>query len=76
MACAEGVDYSLDHLTELWNCTNWQDLALVENNQQGVDSPAFTPGPYCADAEALTMRFTDWYCATARAYLEDSLGRA
>ncbi len=66
----EGVDYDLEHLTELWNRTNQQDLALVENNQQGVDSPAFTPGPYCADAEALTMRFTDWYCATARAYLE------
>jgi glycine betaine catabolism A len=72
----QGVDYSLDHLTELWNRTNRQDLALVENNQQGVDSPAFTPGPYCADAEALTMRFTDWYCATARAYLESRRGRA
>jgi len=71
----EGVDYDLTHLTELWNRTNQQDLALVENNQQGVDSPAFTPGPYCADAEALTMRFTDWYCATARTYLEGCHGR-
>ncbi|HEX4196542.1 MAG TPA: aromatic ring-hydroxylating dioxygenase subunit alpha [Caulobacteraceae bacterium] len=71
----EGVDYDLDHLTELWNRTNLQDLALVENNQQGVESPAFTPGPYCADAEALTMRFTDWYCAAARAYLERHNGR-
>jgi len=72
----EGVDYSLEHLTELWNRTNQQDLTLVETNQQGVDSPAFTPGPYCADAEALTMRFTDWYCATARAYLEQCRGQA
>jgi len=72
----EGVDYSLEHLTELWNRTNQQDLTLVETNQQGVDSPAFTPGPYCADAEALTMRFTDWYCAAARAYLEQHSGQA
>jgi len=71
----EGVDYSLEHLTELWNRTNQQDLTLVETNQQGVDSPAFTPGPYCADAEALTMRFTDWYCAAARAYLEQCRGQ-
>jgi glycine betaine catabolism A len=72
----EGVDYRLEHLTELWNRTNQQDLTLVETNQQGVDSPAFTPGPYCADAEALTMRFTDWYCATARAYLGQCRGQA
>jgi len=66
----EGADYDLADLTELWDRTNRQDLALVENNQRGVVSPGYRPGPYCADAEALTMRFTDWYCAKARAYLE------
>ena len=30
----EGVDYDLDHLTELWTRTNLQDRDLVENNQQ------------------------------------------
>ncbi len=70
----EGVDYDLAHLTELWNRTNQQDLALVENNQQGVESPGYRPGPYCADAEALTMRFTDWYCAKARDFLERRRG--
>jgi Rieske 2Fe-2S family protein len=70
----EGVDYDLAHLTELWNRTNQQDLALVENNQRGVASPGYRPGPYCADAEALTMRFTDWYCARARDYLESAHG--
>lgn len=72
---AEGVDYDLDPLTELWNRTNQQDLALVETNQLGVNSPGYEPGPYCADAEALTMRFTDWYCATATAFLEREHGR-
>ncbi len=70
----EGVDYDLAHLTELWNRTNLQDLGLVENNQQGVESPGYRPGPYCADAEALTMRFTDWYCAKAREFLETKHG--
>ena len=67
----EGVDYTLDDLTRLWTVTNLQDRALVENNQMGVDSLGYRPGPYCADAEALAIRFVDWYCAKARAYLRE-----
>jgi Rieske 2Fe-2S family protein len=70
----EGVDYSVEGLTALWTRTNLQDRDLVENNQMGVDSPAFRPGPYSPDAEALTLRFTDWYCQAARAYLEVQTG--
>ena len=66
----EGVDYSLDELTDLWTRTNLQDRALVENNQAGVDSPGYRPGPYSPDAEALALRFTDWYCGAARTYLQ------
>ena len=66
----EGVDYDLDRLTELWSRTNQQDLELVENNQRGVQSPGFRPGPYSPEAEALTMQFVDWYCDTATAYIE------
>jgi Rieske 2Fe-2S family protein len=65
----EGVDYTLDDLTALWTRTNLQDRALVETNQLGVDSPGYRPGPYSVDAEALALRFTDWYCDTARNYL-------
>jgi len=61
----EGVDYDLDRLTHVWNQTNLQDLALVENNQRGVNAAGYTPGPYSPDAESLALRFTDWYCATA-----------
>lgn len=67
----EGVDYTLDDLTRLWTVTNLQDRALVENNQMGVDSLGYRPGPYCADAEALAIRFVDWYCTTARGYLRE-----
>ena len=66
----EGVDYDIGTLTDLWTRTNWQDKELSENNQRGIFSPGYTPGPYSPDAESLTMRFVDWYCATAGHYLE------
>ena len=65
----EGVDYHLDQLTDLWTRTNNQDKWLAENNQRGVNSPGYTPGPYSQDAEMLAQRFTDWYCNTADAYI-------
>jgi len=66
----EGVDYNVDDLAELWTRTNIQDRELVENNQRGVDSPGYRPGPYSPEAEALAIRFVDWYCAKARAHLD------
>ena len=65
----EGVDYDLDRLTHLWTATNLQDRDLVETNQRGVNSPGYTPGPYSVDAEALALRFVDWYHDTAKAYV-------
>ena len=65
----EGVDYDVDKLIELWNTTNLQDRDLVENNQAGVDSFGFKPGPFSTEAEALAIRFVDWYCRTAGAYI-------
>jgi Rieske 2Fe-2S family protein len=65
---AEGVDYHLENLVALWLTTNKQDIELVENNQQGVSGMGYVPGPYSEEAEALVIRFTDWYCrAAARA---------
>ena len=68
----EGVDYSVETLTDLWTRTNLQDKALAENNQRGIFSPGYTPGPYSPDAESLAMRLVDWYCATARRYLDEA----
>lgn len=61
----EGTDYDLDRLKELWLKTNAQDKALAENNQRGVLSPGYRPGPYSPDAEPLVLRFADWYCQRA-----------
>ena len=58
----EGVDYTIESLTELWDRTNLQDRALAENNQRGVRSAGFVPGPYSPEAESLVLRFVDWYC--------------
>jgi glycine betaine catabolism A len=65
----EGVDYDVDELKDIWIKTNLQDRELAENNQRGVLSPGYTPGPYSSDAETLALQFTDWYCDKAAAYI-------
>ena len=65
----EGVDYDVASLTDLWTKTNLEDKALAENNQAGVNSLGYTPGPYSQEAEMLAQRFTDWYCDKGRAYI-------
>lgn len=65
----EGVDYDLARLTAVWTATNDQDRALSENNQRGVESLAYVPGPYSQTSEQLVLRFTDWYCGAAERYL-------
>ncbi len=65
----EGVDYDLARLIEVWSATNDQDRALSENNQRGVESLGYAPGPYSQVSEQLVLRFTDWYCGAAERYL-------
>jgi Rieske 2Fe-2S family protein len=72
----EGVDYELDKLTALWTATNLQDLELAENNQRGVNSRGYTPGPYSPEAETLVMHFVDWYCARGLDYIDAMKGRS
>ncbi len=57
----EGVDYDLANLTGVWNATNAQDAALVEMAQEGINSPAYTPGPYSPFTEGLVNKFCRWY---------------
>ena len=68
----EGDDFEVDRLAELWTTTNDQDRALAKNNQQGVNSIGYKPGPYSQDAEPLVLRFTDWYCTKARSFVESN----
>jgi Rieske 2Fe-2S family protein len=60
----EGPDYDLKTLTEVWDETNRQDIALVERNQQGINSFGYQPGPYSQETEGGVINFVEWYCHT------------
>ena len=60
----EGVDYDLKNLTTVWEHTNDEDRRVVEDNQQGINSPAYVPGPYSPIMEDGVEQFVDWYVKT------------
>ena len=60
----EGQDYDLTRLTEVWEATNDEDRRVVEENQAGINSPAYEPGPYSAKQESGVIQFVDWYVKT------------
>jgi len=60
----EGVDYDVDHLRRVWDATNVQDRTLAENNQKGINSIAYQPGPYSKTFEFGVVNFIDWFSDT------------
>jgi Rieske 2Fe-2S family protein len=56
----EGVDYNVDRLTFVWRITTEQDKKIVDDNQAGVNSIAYEPGPY-SEVEQGLVRFNAWY---------------
>lgn len=66
----EGVDYDVDNLRRVWDATNAQDRRLAEENQRGINSLAYRPGPYSPTYEYGVIDFIDWYRTT----LADNLG--
>ncbi len=68
----EGKDYDLKTLTEVWEATNDEDRQVVEENQAGILSPAYEPGPYSTVQEEGVIQFVDWYCATMGERLGDA----
>jgi Rieske 2Fe-2S family protein len=65
----EGVDYDVKRMTEVWLATNESDRRVCQENQIGVNSPAYDPAPYSPVHEGGVIQFVDWYCAE----LEDRL---
>jgi len=57
----EGVDYDLAHMRRVWDATNNQDRRLVEENQLGINSKAYQPGPYSETYEYGVIDFVQWY---------------
>jgi Rieske 2Fe-2S family protein len=56
----EGVDYDLEHLKWMWDVTTIQDTKIINNNQKGVNSSRYSPGPY-SEHELTTANFIAWY---------------
>jgi Rieske 2Fe-2S family protein len=56
----EGKDYDVEHLVHVYKVTTEQDKKIVEDNQAGVNSAAYEPGPYSLAEQGL-VRFNQWY---------------
>jgi len=62
----EGVDYDLEKLTWLWRVTSEADKRIIEDNQRGVNSRFYRPGPL-STMESSERRFVEWYLSELRA---------
>ena len=56
----ENVDYRKSSVIELWKRTIEQDIKLCEDNQKGVWSRFYRPGPYSLHEDD-TENFVRWY---------------
>jgi Rieske 2Fe-2S family protein len=57
----EGRDYDVDRVTWLWKLTSEEDWKLCENNQAGVNSRRYEPGPYSTIEKYRNDGFSIWY---------------
>lgn len=57
----EGVDYDPANMRKVWDATNDQDRVLAEENQRGINSIAYQPGPYSETFEFGVIDFINWY---------------
>jgi len=65
----EGVDYDPAKLRLVWDATNDQDRILGEENQRGINSVSYQPGPYSKTYEFGVINFLDWYSDTVLKHL-------
>jgi Rieske 2Fe-2S family protein len=57
----EGRDYDLAKLMPFWQLTSEQDWVICERQQTGINSSAYTPGPYSTFKEYNVDSFVRWY---------------
>jgi Rieske 2Fe-2S family protein len=57
----EGVDYDPERVVALWKITTEQDWQLCENNQVGIQSTRYQPGPFSPLTETGVETFARWY---------------
>ena len=56
----EGKDYDLKEITWMWDKTTIADKTIIENNQKGVLSSKYLPGPLSKMEKGLE-KFKNWY---------------
>ena len=61
----EGVDYDTDNLIWVWDVTTKQDKKITEDNNAGIMSSRYRPGPYSMH-EARVATFIRWYLNAIR----------
>ena len=59
-ADASDDDVDLERMIWLWHVTTIADKKIIEDNQQGVNSRFYQPGPY-SPMEDPTLGLVDWY---------------
>ena len=64
----EGKDYNLDEMKWMWDVTTIADKRIIEDNQKGVLSKKYVPGPLSQMEKGLE-KFKTWYLK----HLENSL---
>lgn len=57
----EGMDYDLSKLLHYWQKTAEQDWEICENNQKGIMSSKYEPGPLMMNKESGVDYFLEWY---------------
>jgi hypothetical protein len=62
----EGRDYHLDKLLPFWQLTSEQDWRLCEENQMGMLTSHYRPGPLSAWKEQGLETFFKWYLKTLK----------
>ena len=65
-----GKDYDPEQLARVWEQTTVQDAKLTEENQRGVNSAAYRPGPYSPVTEAMVSHFIGWYARRMLEFLD------
>src|SRR5437879_952640 len=56
----KGRDYEVSRVTEFWRLTAEQDWKLCEDNQAGINSSRYQPGPY-TPVESVVAHFVEWH---------------
>ena len=64
----EGKDYNLDEMKWMWDVTTVADKRIIEDNQKGVLSEKYVPGPL-SEMEKGLEKFKSWYLR----HLENSI---